>query len=449
MAEYSLPWGGTSTGDAGPYSAETWQTYQKLFMGFHASAPNNGVIDGNPAGRLRVSQASGGPNMSVDVEPGAALVDGIAYWSDAIKNLSIDPAHSTLNRYDLIVLRADVNAQTVRLAVKTGTPAATPIVPTLDQSRNPTYEIPVARVRVEAATTWIFNRDIEYYARSANTPDRVTMRVYNNSGADLQHGTVVAWHTTGDRHVYISPIAGDEATAGVVDGYIPNGEWGQIVVQGLADVLTGSGTFVPGQAVSQNGGRASFIPHGKAFARAVQPSSTPGLVRMFISPSADDGVPAGTIVPFAGSTAPGGWLFCHGQEVDRTTYARLFNRIGTAFGAGNGSTTFNLPDMRGRVPLGKDNMGGASANRVTNPQADVLGGSMGAETHTLSIAEMPSHSHVQTRGDEGAGQGTLHAAGTAAYQTVTATNVNTQSAGGGGAHNNMQPSITMNYIIRT
>jgi len=88
--------------------------------------------------------------------------------------------------------------------------------------------------------------------------------------------------------------------------------------------------------------------------------------------SAIAATPPGTIAPFAGAeiSLPTGWLLCDGQEVSRTTFAALFNVIGETYGAGNGSTTFNLPDFRGRVAVGKDNMGSlGSANRVTDPQA--------------------------------------------------------------------------------
>ena len=67
----------------------------------------------------------------------------------------------------------------------------------------------------------------------------------------------------------------------------------------------------------------------------------------------------GEVVPFAGSTAPAGALFCYGQTVSRTTYAGLFAVIGTTYGVGDGSTTFNLPDLRGRVAAGKSDMGGS------------------------------------------------------------------------------------------
>jgi microcystin-dependent protein len=72
--------------------------------------------------------------------------------------------------------------------------------------------------------------------------------------------------------------------------------------------------------------------------------------------------PAGVVLPFAGSSAPAGWLLCYGQAISRTTYAALFAALGTAYGVGDGSTTFDLPDMRGRVAGGKDDMGGSAAS---------------------------------------------------------------------------------------
>lgn len=77
-----------------------------------------------------------------------------------------------------------------------------------------------------------------------------------------------------------------------------------------------------------------------------------------------DSTPAGVIVAYAGSAAPSGWLFCDGSAVSRTTFAALFAAIATAYGSGDGSTTFNLPDLRGRVAVGKDDIGGVAANRV-------------------------------------------------------------------------------------
>lgn len=153
------------------------------------------------------------------------------------------------------------------------------------------------------------------------------------------------------------------------------------------------------------------------------------------------GNPTGAILDFAGTTAPPGYLLCNGSLVSRTTYAALFAIIGVQYGAGDGSTTFQLPDVRGRFRLGKDDMGGTPANRVTSAQADVLGGNGGAETHTLTIGEMPAHSHnvpMFTGGEDGGARNTLGGGGA---QSTT-------SAGGGQAHNNMPPYITFNAIIK-
>lgn len=75
-------------------------------------------------------------------------------------------------------------------------------------------------------------------------------------------------------------------------------------------------------------------------------------------------VPSGVMMPYGGGTAPTGWLLCYGQEVSRTSLAGLFTAIGTNYGSGNGTTTFNLPDSRGRVLMGIDNLGGTAANRI-------------------------------------------------------------------------------------
>lgn len=82
-------------------------------------------------------------------------------------------------------------------------------------------------------------------------------------------------------------------------------------------------------------------------------------------PTAQGGIPSGAIMDYAGATEPTGWLFCAGQAISRTTYANLFAAIGTNYGAGDGSTTFNVPDYRGRVSAGRDDMGGTNAQRLT------------------------------------------------------------------------------------
>jgi len=159
------------------------------------------------------------------------------------------------------------------------------------------------------------------------------------------------------------------------------------------------------------------------------------------------GIPAGMYVPYGGAAAPAGWLLCYGQAVSRTTYADLFTAISTGFGVGDGATTFNVPDIRGRVPLGKDDMGGASANRVTDAAADSIGGTLGAEDHTLSVSEIPAHDHPVDIKGNGLTPGTYISGSDNAGDPGS--NPPTESTGGGTAHNNLQPSQTGNYIIKT
>jgi microcystin-dependent protein len=98
-------------------------------------------------------------------------------------------------------------------------------------------------------------------------------------------------------------------------------------------------------------------------------------------------VPTGTVVPFAGSVAPAGYLLASGQAVSRTNYPGLFAVISTIYGIGDGSTTFNVPDLRGFVVAGKDNMGGFNANRLSSVMASTtLGAGGGAQSHAHAVS---------------------------------------------------------------
>lgn len=189
-------------------------------------------------------------------------------------------------------------------------------------------------------------------------------------------------------------------------------------------------------------------------------------------------VPVGTVSQTARATAPTGYLICDGSAISRTTYSDLFTAIGTAYGSGDGSTTFNVPNLKGKVPVGRDS---------SQTEFDTLGETGGAKTHTLTTDELPSHSHSMahthtfsgTTSSDGAhahntwnlytvaGGGGAIMTGAPADGRGNATDVQgthshtysgttsassastTGAAGTGAAHNNLQPYVVLNYIIKT
>ena|SRR5437867_688328 len=165
-------------------------------------------------------------------------------------------------------------------------------------------------------------------------------------------------------------------------------------------------------------------------------------------------VPVGTIHPYAGAASPTGFLLCDGAAISRATYATLFAAISTSYGVGDGSTTFNVPDLRGRAPVGVD---GAAGRLAAN---DALGNAAGEETHLLTGAESGMNGNSQTTPISASaplGLGGIYfnaanipgggvsygysANGTATQQGIARNADN--------AHNNMQPYQIVNYIIRT
>ena len=150
-------------------------------------------------------------------------------------------------------------------------------------------------------------------------------------------------------------------------------------------------------------------------------------------------VPTGGIVEYAGTTAPNGWLLCDGSAISRTTYADLFEVIGTTFGEGDGSTTFNLPNRKNKTGVGVDS---------ESTHFSTLGATYGEETHTLTTSEMPKHKHGV--GYVGNGANGIYAGmpGTSTEPTNYNNELFINYAGGDQPHNNIQPSIAMNYIIK-
>lgn len=175
--------------------------------------------------------------------------------------------------------------------------------------------------------------------------------------------------------------------------------------------------------------------------------------------------PIGMVVDYAGSTAPAKWLFCFGQQVSTTTYALLFAVISTIYGSGAG--TFGIPDLRGRVTYGRDNMGGVAANRITaalNWDGTSLGLAGGAQSFTMTGTQLPAHTHTITdpthnhgastnasqivAGSGVAFGGNFSSVGSSVTVNAASTGITaTNSTGTGSAFSILSPGLTLNKII--
>lgn len=241
---------------------------------------------------------------------------------------------------------------------------------------------------------------------------------------------------------------GDITVDGVTtDFYAPSGGSG-----GVSDVLVDNVSVVTGGVaeidltdyVKEDANGDISVSGNATFGGTIYAKNQPGIIKMY-----------------AGALPPNGWLFCDGSAVSRTTYAALFAVIGTAYGSGDGSTTFNLPDLRGRVPVGT---GTGTASDATS---HALGQTAGTETHTLTSGQsgLPAHTHGFTQPTITGKFGKIGANGTARdllNSSGTTTSSGPLSASGGAvgavtggaknatsAHPNMQPYTVVNYIIST
>jgi microcystin-dependent protein len=222
--------------------------------------------------------------------------------------------------------------------------------------------------------------------------------------------------------------------ASVVDGEAVRHEQLQAVIDELnaatSTFLAKSGGIMTGD-LDMGGNRIKNLPETTEGDDAINRDEVLSIIGSF------GGLPVGTMVGFGGATAPTGWLLCDGAAVSRTTYLNLFNTIGVGFGVGNGVTTFNVPDSRGRTEIG--------AGLGTGLTSRALGVSLGAETHTLTINETPEHHHSINGSTNDTGDPGDNALTDPADQWG---NFDTDDTGGDQPHNNMQPSLVVTKIIK-
>ena len=313
---------------------------------------------------------------------------------------------------------------------------------------------------------------------SPGVPDPTTMAAPNEGQL---------WFNSTDKHIYVYKAEGSpsqwESFAGVSDVYL-KAESDARYVEVAGDTMTGALILNTGSPiVTLQAAPKGYVDAGDALNVTLAGDTMTGALilntgspivnlqaapRIYVDTTVAAAVaaipefPAGVTVPFGGVSLPAGWLFCDGVVKNRTTYADLFAAIGINFGAGDGSTTFGIPNLTGRTVIGT---GGTAAPSIGNVA--------GAETVTLSLAQMPSHSHTATTGSAGSHTHNLEAYfknhvegdhGSSGYilsngssgQSGLMTDpgnhthsVTTNSQGSSSAHNNMQPSLAMNWIIKT
>ena len=219
----------------------------------------------------------------------------------------------------------------------------------------------------------------------------------------------------------------------------------------------------------KGGMRADLVMSGNkitGLAPGVNPSDAATVSQL----GGSSAIPIGSVLDYWGATPPEGYLFAAGQEISRSTYAALFAVIGTTAGLGNGSTTFNLPDYRGRIGAGRENMATPATTRLNTLSSSSLGATGGAQTHTLTEAQMPAHDHelsgststsgAHTHTAQGGGgvlvggfgevfvaEGTQQTTSSSGSHSHTLTG-EVGETGGGQAHNNVQPTIICNKIMK-
>ena len=150
-------------------------------------------------------------------------------------------------------------------------------------------------------------------------------------------------------------------------------------------------------------------------------------------------VPIGTLTPFAGHCQPAGWLMCDGSSYCKTRYCDLYRVIGTTFGGcGN---TFNVPDLRGRLPLG-------ASQGLCSISDKSVGNTGGSETHQLTVEEIPSHTHTYQNQIGGWESSAYSVSGAPQRPYYSSDTLSTSSTGGNAAHSIMQPYLALNFIIK-
>lgn len=359
-------------------------------------------------------------DMNITVQPGRAWINGRIYILTEALTIPVEVSDGKLNRYTSIVLRADANARKITVQAVDGTYSAQPDAPNVTRNSE-IYELKLADIYVAAGAISISQAEI--------TDTRLDNEVCGLVYCPVDHidtDTLYAQIQADLERFQSESQAGFDEWFEEINNKLGT-EPATALQQQIDEIIQGQQKVKSAEGADKLVGTTSETLFSKL-----------GITRgEFI----DLTVPPGTVWNWAGKELPdpaewGHWAFMNGEALSRTEHADLFANVGTTYGSGNGSTTFNIPDGRGRVLVGSD--------------ANSLGMRDGQKSVTLIVEQIPSHNHFS---NNPALLYTDYAA--AVNQTPTASGVNnikgatrSSSVGGGQAHTNMQPSLHLNYLIK-
>lgn len=263
---------------------------------------------------------------------------------------------------------------------------------------------------------------------------------------------VIKNNTAYSASVYCSTSIGNTTAAGA----------GMDVHAGKSAIVRSDGTNVVDQlnyvSDSFEIGTTLTVNGAATFGSTVTLNANPTLAlqaatKQYVDTAASGSSPSGALIMWPTGSAPTGWLLCDGTAVSRSAYAALFAVIGTTFGVGDGSTTFNLPDYRDRMPIGANTI--AASVGATGGSKDAI---VVSHSHTASVSD-PGHRHTWGYGTEPDDQGSggsfreyTRAPGsdaTAIQISTTGISVGVSTEGASGTNANMPPYMGINFIIKT
>lgn len=373
-------------------------------------------------------------DMNITVQPGRAWINGRIYILTEALTIPVEVSDGKLNRYTSIVLRADANARKITVQTVDGTYSAQPAAPNVTRNSE-IYELKLADIYVAAGAISISQAEItdtrldnEVCGLVYCPVDHIdTETLYTQIQADLERFQSESQAGFDEWFEEINNKLGTEpATA---------------LQQQIDEIIQGQQKVKSAEGADKLVGTTSETLFSKL-----------GITRgEFI----DLTVPPGTVWNWAGKELPdpaewGHWAFMNGEALSRTEHADLFANVGTTYGSGNGSTTFNLPDGRGRVLVGSDaNLGvksGAKNHALTNAELPVLSGSIvmhssnvGTNIQTVSGVFKPA---ITNNGKYRGGGELVSDAGTSSVGHFSL------NIGGGQAMSLVQPSLYLNYLIK-